>query len=42
VRQVRRLIALGKLPAVRLGDKGAAVRVARVDLEAWLYGEPAA
>jgi excisionase family DNA binding protein len=36
-RQVRRLIALGKLPAVRLGDPGASVRVDRAELEAWLY-----
>jgi excisionase family DNA binding protein len=39
-RQVRRLIALGKIPAVRLGDPGASIRVAREDLERWLYGDP--
>jgi excisionase family DNA binding protein len=40
-RQVRRLIAFGRLPAIRLGDKGASVRVDRGELEAWLYEEPA-
>jgi excisionase family DNA binding protein len=38
-RQVRRLIALGKLPAIRLGDPGASVRVDRAELEEWLYAE---
>lgn len=37
-RQVRRLIALGKLPAVRLGDPGASIRVDLAELERWLYG----
>jgi excisionase family DNA binding protein len=40
VRQVRRLIALGKIPAVRLGDPGASVRVDRAELERWLYDSP--
>ena len=39
-RSVRRLIALGHLPAFRLGDKGASVRVDRAELHEWLHADP--
>jgi excisionase family DNA binding protein len=37
-KQVRRLIDRGAIPAVRLGDKGSAIRVDPDELEQWLYG----
>lgn len=37
---VRRKILRGDLPAYRLGPKGAAVRVDRRELEAWLHADP--
>ncbi len=40
VRQVRRLIDRGAIPAVRLGDKGSSIRVDRAELEQWLYANP--
>jgi excisionase family DNA binding protein len=36
---VRRKVANGELPAVRLGGKHSAVRVDPEDLEAWLYAD---
>ena len=36
---VRRLIAAGLLPAVRLGGPRTAIRVAADELERWLYAE---
>ena len=36
----RRKIAEGTIPAVRLGDGYAALRVDPVELDAWLHGEP--
>ena len=38
---VRRRIAEGALPAVQVGGQRSPVRVARHELEAWLYGEKA-
>jgi excisionase family DNA binding protein len=37
---VRRLIRRGELPAVQLGGKGSAVRVAEAELDNWLYANP--
>ena len=37
---VRRLIRRGELPAVQLGGKGSAVRVAEAELNHWLYANP--
>ena len=37
---VRRLIRRGELPAVQLGGKGSAVRVAEAELDDWLYANP--
>jgi excisionase family DNA binding protein len=37
---IRRKIATGELPAVRLGDKGSSIRIPRAELEAWLYAPP--
>jgi excisionase family DNA binding protein len=40
-KQVRRLIAAGEIPAIRLGSsKGSAIRIDRDELEAWLYSAP--
>jgi excisionase family DNA binding protein len=39
-RQVRRLISRGDLPAVQLGGKGAAVRIDRDEIVAWLHSSP--
>jgi excisionase family DNA binding protein len=36
---VRRRIRDGELPAVKLGHGRSVLRVSRVALEAWLYGE---
>jgi excisionase family DNA binding protein len=35
---VRRKIERGEIPAVRLGHKGASIRIDEAELEAWLYG----
>jgi excisionase family DNA binding protein len=37
---VRRLVRRGDLPAVQLGGKGSAVRVAEAELNHWLYANP--
>lgn len=37
VRQVRRLIASGELPALQLGGPGSAIRIDPDELRQWLY-----
>lgn len=39
---VRRMIGDGRLPAVQLGGPGTSIRVDPVELEHWLYEDPAA
>jgi excisionase family DNA binding protein len=40
-RSVRRLIASGQLPAVKLGEgRTSPVRVDEAELRSWLYGQP--
>jgi excisionase family DNA binding protein len=39
-KKIRRLIARGELPAVQLGSRRTAVRIAESELDAWLYGPP--
>lgn len=36
---VYRMVADGRLPAVRLGGPGAPLRVDEAEFEAWLYGD---
>jgi excisionase family DNA binding protein len=38
---VRRRVREGQLPAVQLGGQGSPLRIARDELDAWLYGEKA-
>jgi excisionase family DNA binding protein len=38
-RSVWRMIADGRLPAIRLGGPGSPVRIDRDELNAWLYAE---
>ena len=38
---VRRRIREGQLPAVQLGGQRSPLRIARGELDAWLYGEKA-
>jgi excisionase family DNA binding protein len=40
-KQVRRLIARGELPALRLGGPGSAIRIDPDELRQWLYEESA-
>jgi len=36
---IRRKVATGELPAVQLGGAGSSIRIARAELEKWLYRE---
>jgi excisionase family DNA binding protein len=37
---VYRLVRRGELPALQLGGRGCAVRIAEADLNSWLYSDP--
>jgi excisionase family DNA binding protein len=38
---VRRLIAVGRLPALQLGPPGSSIRIPEDELREWLESEPA-